>query len=547
MNYRVLLALLLSLLFACSREDNLLRKMEQIKRIGNDNPELAISMLDSLKLEVNDASEYDRIKFELLTIRLNDKADILPTSDIPIKKLVCYFEQKGTLLDKQEVHYYAGSVYRDLDDAPRAIKHFQSSLDYAEKASPCDSLTLRNAYSNLQYIYYRVQDYADALEMAQHELSINKQLNDDLVLSYMHLGASFIALDSLHHAENAFDSAFAEIIKSEDDSAYQAALIHLSCQYSLLDCMIKAKQVRARITTDPLDEYDAFSCIAFAQYYKSIGKLDSATLYCERVLDKSDDLNNMYDATKILYKIYSENGDTEKTNSIANIYIQLSDSIDFGKRQTEAATVNNLYKYHRNEEAERAIMEESERNRQRMRMACLLSAICFLSCVSFFYYRKNKHLRQVLEKSMELRQMKQKNQELLDELNETEKELQNKSKELGDKVEQNKLFLRMLHKSEIEMNAEEVIRNIHEASVGHHRITAREWQRLLAAVDKLYPDFKDSFVTRNESMTEEQMKFCYLLRIGLSNPQIQNVTDMSRATVWRWSKKYDWVTSSNDK
>ena len=547
MNYKVLLALLLPLLLACCKDNSLLKKMEQIKRIGNEQPELAISMLDSLKMEVNNASEYDRMKFELLTIRLNDKADILHTSDVSIKKLVKYFEQKGTVLEKQEVHYYAGSVYRDINDTPRAIEHFQSSLNYAKNASPCDSLTLRNTYSNLQYIYYRVQDYIDALEMAQHELSLDKKLNDDLVLPYMHLGASYIGLGSLKQAEKAFDSAFAQIKRSNDDSAYQAALILLLCQYADLDCMTKAKQVKARITTEPLDEYDAFSCIAFAQYYESIGMLDSSAIYCERVLDKSDDLYNMYDAAKMLYKIYNKQGNLEKANYNANIYIQLSDSIDLGKRQTEAATVNNLYKYHRDVEAERAVIEEGERNKQQMRMVCLISALGFLSCVIFFYYRKNKHLRQILEKSLELQQMKQKNQELLDELNATEKELQSKSKELGDKVEQNKLFLRMLHKSEMELNAEDVIRNIHEASVGRHRITAHEWQQLLTAVDQLYPDFKDALVMRTGSLSEEQMKFCYLLRIGLSNPQIQNVTDMSRATVWRWSKKYGWVITSNGK
>lgn len=154
MNYKVLLALLLPLLLACCRDNSLLNKMEQIKRIGNDNPELAISMLDSLKVGVNDASEYDRMKFELLTIRLNDKADILHTSDVQIKTLVKYFEQKGTMQEKQEVHYYAGSVYRDLDDAPRAIGHFLSSLNYGEKATLCDSLTLRNTYSNI--IEYKI-------------------------------------------------------------------------------------------------------------------------------------------------------------------------------------------------------------------------------------------------------------------------------------------------------------------------------------------------------------------------------------------------------
>ncbi|WP_353934276.1 hypothetical protein [uncultured Prevotella sp.] len=29
--------------------------------------------------------------------------------------------------------------------------------------------------------------------------------------------------------------------------------------------------------------------------------------------------------------------------------------------------------------------------------------------------------------------------------------------------------------------------------------------------------------------------------MGLSNTQIQNVMELSRATVWRWKQKYDWV------
>lgn len=342
MNNKLLLGLLLLLLSACGKDDGLLNKMEQIKLIGNAQPELAISMLDSIQIDVVDASEYARMKYELLSIRLRDKADIIPTSDVAIKKLVSYFEQKGTLLEKQEVHYYAGSVYRDLDDAPRALEHFFNSLEYAEKASPCDSLTLRNTYSNLQYIYFRVQDYADALVMARHELSINKQLNDDLLTSYMHMASSFVGLDSLKQAEKACDSAFEEIRKSEDDSAYQAALILLLCQYSQLDCMIKAKQVRTRIITDPLYDYDAFSCIAFAEFYESVGKKDSAILYLKRVLDDNNDMYNVYNAAERLYSIHYQRDDLEKANEYANIFIQLSNSINFEKRQTEAATVNNL-------------------------------------------------------------------------------------------------------------------------------------------------------------------------------------------------------------
>lgn len=539
MNYKVLIALLLSLLFACCKDDSLLRKMEQIKRIGNEQPELAISMLDSLKMEVNNASEYDRMKYELLSIRLHDKADILHTSDVSIKKLVKYFEQKGTMQEKQEVYYYAGSVYRDLDDTPRALTCFVKSVEYAEQDIQIDSVLLRNSYSQLYALFFNVQDYSHALQMARKEAEIAQKLDILDISTILHEGATLLRIDSVSSAKASVMHAF-KYMEEYCSSADIYSLTSLLYQLSSLGYLEEAYKCYERIMKfQKTQKLPTSTCLSLGRYFSESEQLDSAIYWYDTVLKNPNNLDLLYDASHNLSLIYNSLNNSEKANLYAQVFIQINDSLNLGKRQAEAATVNNLYKYHRDAEAERAVMEEGERNKQQMRMVCLISALGFLSCVIFFYYRKNKHLRQILEKSLELQQMKQKNQELLDELDETEKELQSKSKELGDKVEQNKLFLRMLHKSEMELNAEDVIRNIHEASVGRHKITAREWQQLLAAVDQLYPDFKDALVMRTESMTEEQMKFCYLLRIGLSNPQIQNVTDMSRATVWRWSKKYE--------
>ena len=40
----------------------------------------------------------------LLTLRLKDKAYILPMSDDTVKKVVPYFEEKGTDAEKQEAY-----------------------------------------------------------------------------------------------------------------------------------------------------------------------------------------------------------------------------------------------------------------------------------------------------------------------------------------------------------------------------------------------------------------------------------------------------------
>ena len=115
-------------------------------------------MLDSIYVDARTASEYTIMKYDLLKIRLEDKSYIPHTSNKVIENLVKYFEDNGTIKDKQEVYYYAGSVYRDLDDTPRGIENFYKSIEAVRDKRECDSIILRNAYSNLYYLFVNVQD-----------------------------------------------------------------------------------------------------------------------------------------------------------------------------------------------------------------------------------------------------------------------------------------------------------------------------------------------------------------------------------------------------
>jgi DNA-binding NarL/FixJ family response regulator len=99
----------------------------------------------------------------------------------------------------------------------------------------------------------------------------------------------------------------------------------------------------------------------------------------------------------------------------------------------------------------------------------------------------------------------------------------------------------MLHQSELEENAEDVIHDIRQSSSGKKEMTSAEWKKLYQAVDLQYPTFKDTLLKELGTFTDQQMQVCYLIKIGLSKPQIQNITNLSRATIWRWVKKYDWI------
>ena len=576
----VLSAFCVCLLLSCSQE-RYLEEFERIKIVGDENPKKALSMLDSLEIGVREKSEYIKNKYDLLRIRLNDKADNMPSSDIMIKKLVGYFEDKGSILEKQEVSYYAGSVYRDLQDTPRSLEYFLRAVEYANAGGGCDSIMLRNSYSNLNDLYYKVQNYSDAVKMAQKELELAQQMKKDGILAYLHIGTSYLALHNFEQAGAAFDAAFNEIAHSERILEYQTELFYLLDDFSALNKTSAAKKCLSLIDTTALEHLSGYPCMALAQYYESIGKNDSAIVCGKSVLVNDNDIYNTYDASKLLYGIYSKMGDVNNASHYAGIYMQLSDSLDFGKRQELAATVNNEFQYHLDQKKEQTLKDEKERYKSTL-IIVVMAATLFLSIAYILYVRKrNKHLNEVVtlsaelqrvsnnekqlrkdieQKEMELEKSKKSLKKSSDELNNVKRELQRVNEELADneealkvkeqqlaeKMHQNKTFIKLLHQSDLEGKAEDVIYAIRQSSKGLKDMKSSDWKRLYQAVDELYPSFKDRLLKELGNFTEQQMQVCYLMRIGLSKPQIQGMTNLSRVTIWRWVKKYSWVLTADD-
>ena len=578
---QILCATCLCLLFSCS-DKRALGDYEKIKMIGDEDPSHALAMLDSLEIEIREQNDYVRKKYDLLRIRLNDKTFNTANSDLMIKKLLEYFEEKGSLSEKQEVTYYAGSVYRDLQDAPRSMEYFLKSLEYAQNdGSDCDSLMMRNAYSNLNDLYYKVNNYDAAVKMAQGELEISKRMHKDVILPYLHLGTAYLAQEKQQEAEKAFDAVLDEIIRSKDISSHQYELLYLLNDYSYMKRLPKARKCFSMIETDPLEEFSDFPCMAFAQYYDLCGKTDSAIVYCNLVLEKGTDIYNQYDASRLLHRTYNRRGDVQNANRYAAFYMALSDSLDFGKRQELASTVNNQFQYHLDQKKEQNLKDERERYKNTLIIVSL--AAILLASFAFMYNvrRRSKHLKEVLNLSSELQQVtsnekqlrgyvEQKEKELKElrtslekttdelsnvnselqrvnaELSEYEETLKEREQQLSEKMEQNKTVIKLLHQSELEVEAEDVIHAIRQSSTGKKSMTSADWKQFYHAVDELYPSFRDRLLKKLGNFTEQQMQVCYLMRIGLSKPQIQNMTNLSRVTVWRWVKKFDWVQTSDD-
>ena len=205
---------------ASCRDSKMLKQIDEIKAMGDTAPEKAMHALDSLRIQISKGNEYTRMKGMLLELRLRDKSYMIPVSDDSARTVMDYFTKNGTELDKQEAYYYAGSVYRDLNDTPKALEYFLKSEDTALKSKIRDSLLLRNTYSNLEFLLFHVQDYNETLKMAKKEYKISGEIGKTNFRTTMHVGEAYLRVDSIEEANNYFMMAEELLSPSNAEDCY---------------------------------------------------------------------------------------------------------------------------------------------------------------------------------------------------------------------------------------------------------------------------------------------------------------------------------------
>lgn len=517
-------------LLACSKKAEWEEDLMLIKQRGDVYPKTALCSLDSLSASVKSPSEHFLMTCELLHIRLEDKADIIPETDAKVKQLVAYFDHNGSEAERQEAHYYAGSVYRDLHDTPRALEHFLQAMKIAEQATRCDSIMLRNTYSNLSYLFNSVQDNQNYLEYAQKEYQISVNLQRLENTSIIHLATAYQHVDSSRLAMQYFDEA---LQRQKSNPVLQELYILLD-YYSFTQNQQQADECMTlleAIDHEPLNSRQNMALLTLGRYYQMKGDDQSAIECYETVLSRGSNLEEEYDASRRLVSMYHETGNEVKENKYAVRFVQLCDTLNLGKRQEMAATVNNLYRYQRDKDEEQQILRAGERYKLWAIGITVLALLALLISGLVYERKKNRLMQELLSLSGEMTELKKEKEKL--------------QEEIERQKQQNTAFLRLLHQSDFESKAEDIFSLLKRAAEGRYTMTTENWRQLYQVVDEENPAFREIVLQHLGEFTDQQMQVCYLLRIGMPKLDIQHITNLSRVTVWRWAKRYEWAEKVN--
>ena len=526
---------------SCTNHCNewLMYKLDEIKAMGDTLPKVAMQRLDSIKPLFENECEYMRNKLMLLDIRLHDKAYITHTSIKPIEGVCRYFEENGTVAEVQEAYYYMASVYRDLNDYPNAVTYFLKSAEVAENNSDIDSARWECTYSQLSYLYNQQFNYSSALDAAIKTLDIAEKFQIVNERTYMNVASAYYESGDTTNATSLCNKAINNIlgngISKNNADIVSKAMYH----YTIFNQYLHAKLCYELLKSLPKNELPRNYIPNVAVYLERFVSADSAAVAMSELYNTTNSIESKYDAARWLTRYYVAKGEYEKAAGYAINFINANEAV-IDKRNFEHTTnANNFYQYRRDKEEEMAIMEKAARDRFNLLLGFSTFIVAILVITVIYYNKKQRLIGTILEKDNNIKEIRFFLQEKEKELESIcsakarlAEQLENSESDFKMLIAQNRELTRLTIMSNISCDANDIIEKAKKASKGKYHLNDEEWKELLGAIDRLYPEFTYEVQANFKRISEPVLRVCYLLKIGMSAPQIVNLTGYPRQTVF---------------
>lgn len=573
---------------SCDKGSGLSKDMSDIKALGDSMPLEALHKMDSLKEIISDCSEFEQRRYDLLYLRLQDKAEMIPASDSIAKSLYLYFEKRGTPADRMESSYYLASVYRDLHDSPQAIYYFLKSMEVADKYEGMDSVLLANACSQLSYLYNRQYNYQASLRVTLKELDIVEKINRLDARRIMDVATAYCYIYDTINAVKYQNLALDALKKEKSEAKFADVVAELVARYADIGMMDKADTCMKMLSNTPIHQRPHNYNIAMATYYEVLSQTDSAIHYYKKVYEGRG-LMSKYNGARILAELYYERNDYGNAAYYGKCFIEAERAYRRQLQHEQATNIRNEYQYNRDREEEAAAYKAASEARgwwlwtlagtsvfvigvilvlllQRLRFVNLerkrLEEIIVkdwelennretISQKNHLLSQQEAQIKEAVNQQRELEQMiREKDAEIAvmdkeleekkarltkknSELHVVEEQLREKEELLLQKNKQNSLLLKYALSVNIKVHAKRIMEKFNRALSGKYELKEEDWRKFITAMDKLHPDFYKSLTQKLNKPTENMIRIGYLLKAGMTNPQIEVLTGYTHPTVWR--------------
>ncbi len=396
----LLIVLPITILLSCSRGPHYPAVLETADSLAYVNPDSAVALLQSVEAEMSASTPAVRHRYDLLTLKAQDKADLPLTSDSLILDILQYYEHGGDRNLLPEAYYYAGRVYRELGDAPQAIDYFQKAQTSLNELD-LRKLPVANArrYKKLEgtilaqkgYLLRNQHLYKEAIESFNQAYKIDSLACDTMgmFLDLQDIGGVLQVAGDYDDAILSYDlaaqlaSVFSDIINLDDLIAQKCHCLIRLKRFDEVTEIIQSFQ--PRITRGNFETI----CTMYGEYYWKIGESEKALPYFKKLYEEGSVFARWNAA------IWFSDYETKRGNAKAALrYMAEFSNLELEVRKLRneevVALTNSLYNYHLHEQENLRLKSKQEALKSRSRYLSIIAVLLIIALFYIIRYEKNK-------------------------------------------------------------------------------------------------------------------------------------------------------------
>ena len=547
---RILYLVLMLALIGCGQSgkfDTTMNRADSIMEACQDDATVSLAILDSLKPQLTEMSRAQRMRFHLLYGKAMNKGYVEFTSDSIMKEVVEYYDRHGSDYEKMTANYVLAAAYRDLGDAPTAMKYLNEAANY-EGANKTSYIMLSHIHGQMASLLEEqtlVDNVIQELDIARRYALLAGDTVDAITILSLK-APTYLYANKADSAELIVDSCINMFIAG-GHRQYAAQISAYGLRYLVRQGRIDKARERIAMYENESGYFHDGEIVAGKEiyyefkgmYFLRVGETDSAEVMFRKCLKYKDDLNTLNGGYHGLSLLYDKIGQADSTAKYAMLAYEANDSSYQKDVAAKLISQQALYNYSRHQEAALKSARQTA-TLQRWLFGTFVILVALVFCTLFIYRRKKRAVQKKIammqeryetEKMLLQREMEDMNA-LLEEkqslLESKDDLLERKKKELDAEIGKREQSIAELQERvaeyERDMNIKDIAAmedEIQSAPVkddfAHYlknvteQPSAKDWDRLMRFAKSKLP--KLYVMLRNYNISERELRICLLTRL----------------------------------
>ena len=538
----LVIPILLMIAMSCTGNSVRMERLGLIDTLMESNPHAAKDSLLRMA-DIDKFSKREKMKFRMLYAKVQNKLYGDMPSDSAFNEVVEYYRTRGTSNEKMLALYLLGCIYRDQNEAPKAIQCYKEAAECTDTVdATCDFATLYRIYGQMADMYSNQYLDEEALEAYERYSYYAKKAGN--LYEYIH-GRELVALqynemgDSLKSlvAMKECISLYKKNGMPEDAAKAMQSIIHYYLFRKEYDTARSYMTVYEKEAPLPGECVESLACGYYsyykAMYYEGIHDKDSAEYYY-RVLAKN---GYKYEGYNGLLAIYADRQDADSVRKYSMLQEKAFYNYVSNIRTGAVMQASAMYDYHR---LQMNILEKENDAERQAWILALIAAIVVSACVCIYisYRRKMERLSAEKEsRNLKIHELRQSLLCVLQKVSQVKTTSAVAIKEKDKEIDKQNVIISMYQSAEKDVRENEVL---YDATLRRFKYIVNpcsdsnipkddDWKMLQDTLRHQLPEL-DSLMCRHR-LSPHEIRVCLLVFMGFSSGEISILLDVSSQRV----------------